>query len=352
MEADERRAFKLVSGLMTGAHVAAMVALGVRLGLYAALDGAGAVTSEEFATTTGLHERWLREWLASQAAAGVVSFEPPDQFELGAEFGPLLATPDDLRYLGDNFGALPQRMAFVPQLAGAFQTGVGMTFDDRGEEAAADTEALLRNWYQQCLVPDALPCLEGVVEALEAGVEVADVGCGSGVALAELAAHYPASRFHGYDVSAVALARAAARRDAAGLDNIWLHQAPEDGLPTDGCFRLVITFDCLHDMTRPAEVVAGIRRACTEDASWLIADIDGGPTLEDNLARPQFASMLYSVSVLSCLPSSLSEPGGAGLGTCGLPEPAMRALVNDAGFGQFRRLDIDHPINAFYEARP
>ena len=132
----------------------------------------------------------------------------------------------------------------------------------------------------------------------------------------------------------------------AGLDVV----TPEP-LPGDHSFGLITTFDCLHDMTDPAGAAAAIRAAIAADGVWLIADINGQPTFEEN-ARTPLASTFYAMSVLSCMSSALSEPGGAGLGTLGLPEPAMRELTRAAGFTRFRRLDLKHPVNAFYEAGP
>ena len=176
-----------------------------------------------------------------------------------------------------------------------------------------------------------------MISRLHQGAVVADVGCGSGIALLEMAQAFPTSTFHGYDVSVHALERAESHRAALGAGNVTFHRVDADPLPDGPMFDLVTTFDCLHDMTRPGETVKAIRKAMVGDGTWFIVDIDCAPTFEQNLRRRRFA---------------LSEPGGAGLGTCGLPEPALRKLVGDGGFGRFRRLDIEHPINAFYEVRP
>ena len=340
----------LLAGMMTAAHVAAMIALGLRLGLYRHLAGAGAVTSSDLAQATGLHERWLREWLRGQAAAGVLEYGD-DRFELSSEVATLLADEDSMMYLGGNFGALPFRMRMVEELPEAFRTGVGFSWDDRGPEGASFTELLFRNWYRQVLVPAALPRVDGIVQRLTAGAKAADIGCGAGLAILEMARAFPASQFHGYDISAHALARAAEHRAAAGVTNVTFHNAATNPLPGDASVDLITTFDCLHDMTHPDTAASAIRAAIKPDGVWFIADINGAPTFEEQLASAQ-TPMLYAMSVLSCMSSSLSEPGGAGLGTLGLPEPAMRQLVEAAGFTRFRRIDLPHPINAFYEARP
>ena len=130
------------------------------------------------------------------------------------------------------------------------------------------------------------------------------------------------------------------------------HIVPEDGLPADGTFDLITTFDCLHDMTQPARVVEAIRAAIRPDGWWLIADIKGRPTYEENLRDNPMAARMYATSVVGCLQTGMSEPGGAGLGTLGLPEPTMRELTRSAGFTRFRVLDLPSPINAYYEVRP
>lgn len=339
-----------IAGMMTGAHVAIMIAIGLRLGLYRALAGAGPVTSDELAASTGLQERWLREWLQGQAAANVLEYRGDGRFELSPETGILLADEDSMTYLGTNFSALPRLAQVVDPLQEAFRTGIGMSWTDRDAEWVVGTEGLFRNWYRQVLVPTALPQLDGVVASLEAGAQVADVGCGSGIAIIEMAKAFPQSQFHGYDVSGEALARGAQHAEEAGVANVAFHNIATDPLPANASFDFITTFDCLHDMTHPEEAAAAIRAALKPDGLWFIADINCAPTFEENLPNPM-APMLYALSVLSCMSSSLSEPDGAGLGTVGLPEPKMRELVEAAGFTRFRRMDIPHPVNAFYEAR-
>ncbi|OGO50346.1 MAG: hypothetical protein A2148_06715 [Chloroflexi bacterium RBG_16_68_14] len=339
-----------VSGMMIGAHVGAMVCLGLRLGLYRALKDAGLVTSEELARITGLHERWVREWLQGQAAAGVIDYQGGGRFELSPEVAMLLADDESMMFLGHHFASLPAKMEVVERLPEAFRTGVGLRWDDRGPEAAVFTEQVFRNWYRQALVPTALPLLRGVVAKLASGGKVADVGCGAGLALIEMAKAFPQSEFHGYEISQHALDRAEANRKQAGV-RIAFHDAASDPLPADESFDLITTLDCLHDMTRPDQAAIAIRAALKPDGVWFIADINCSAEIEENLQNP-LAPMLYALSVLSCMSSSLSEPGGAGLGTCGLPEPNLRELIQAAGFTRFRRLDLPHPANAFYEARP
>jgi 2-polyprenyl-3-methyl-5-hydroxy-6-metoxy-1,4-benzoquinol methylase len=201
------------------------------------------------------------------------------------------------------------------------------------------------------LVPVILPGLDGVVSKLTAGARVADVGCGSGKALMEMAKAYPRSDFHGYDSSELAIGFAEAHLGQSGLRNVTFHRAAANSLPRDASFDFILTWDCLHDMTDPAEAMRLIRAAIKPDGTWLIVDINGMPSPEENYIHP-LGALLYSFSVLDCLACSTCEEGGAGLGTLGLPEPVVRKMTAEAGFTRFTVRDFGNPLNSFYEIRP
>ena len=338
--------------VLGGALVSAMIYLGDRMGLYQALDGAGAVTSEELAQKTGLHERWIREWLYGQAAANLIDYKSEGRFELSPESALVLANENSPFFLGGGFCALPQQMAVLNLLPESFKSGKGLTYDQLGPEVNRGVERLLAPWFRTQLVPSALPRLDGVVGKLQAGAKVADVGCGSGVALIEMAKAFPRSTFHGYDIAKIPLARASENAQQAGVKNITFHDASVDPLPADVSHDFITTFDCLHDMTRPDRVMQTIRQAIKPDGTWLIADVHGQPTFEQNLKDNPLAPVMYGFSVLCCMSSALSEPDGLGLGTLGFPEPVARKMTMDAGFTRFTTRDFDNPINAYYEVRP
>src|SRR5690606_35601141 len=149
--------------------------------------------------------------------------------------------------------------------------------------------------------------VEGICAKLEAGAKVADVGCGAGVALIEMAKAYPRSAFHGYDISRHALARAEQNRAEAGVTNVRFHDAHVDKLTGDRSFDFITTFDCLHDMTDPRRAIGEIRAALAEDGTWLVADIKAMPTWRENVERNPMAAMMYGMSVMVCMSSSLSE---------------------------------------------
>jgi hypothetical protein len=133
---------------------------------------------------------------------------------------------------------------------------------------------------------------------------------------------------------------------------VTFHAGGGESIPGDASFEFVTTFDCLHDMTRPDRVMRAIRAALDPDGTWLIADIKARESYEENVAKNPMAAMMYGFSILTCLSSALSEPGGLGLGTLGLSPEVARRMCREAGFTRFARADIEHPINAFYEVRP
>ena len=343
---------KGVFGALGGAMTACMIYLGDRLGLYSALADAGVVTSTELAAKTGLDERWLREWLFQQGAAGVLDSLGQGRFELTPEGRAVLADEDHPAFGAGFFSHLPETIGTLEKLPESFRTGLGLDYDVLGPGGARGIERGLAPWFRALLVPVVLPRIEELVARLTDGVQVADVGCGAGVALLEMAKAFPHSEFHGYEISRHALARANENKAAAGVANAHFHHVEEAPLPGDGRFAFVVTFDCLHDMAYPERAMAGIRAAIAEDGIWLIADIKAHGSFDENLERNPMAAMMYGTSVLTCMSSALSEPGGRGLGTLGFHPELARTMTSDAGFTRFEELDFGHPVNAFYLVRP
>jgi len=350
-EAVQRFSFHVFSKL-EGAVTAAMIHLGDKLGLYRALaDAARPLTSTDLAASTGLVERWVREWAYNQAAAHIVAVDDAERFSLSEAGTAVLADPDHPAFGMGMFHRLPQTMAALEHMPESFRTGLGHDYDSHGTEGAVGIERSFEPWNRANLVPTVLPALDGVVARLEAGALVADVGCGAGGASLLLAGAYPRSQVRGYDISTAALARAEQRRVEAGLGNVSFHDPRVSPLPQDGSVELVLTIDCLHDMTDPTGAAAAIRAALSPDGTWLLVDIKAHDTFALNAQRNPMASLMYGISVLSCMSSALSEPGGAGLGTLGLSQARAEAIATEAGFTRFRRLEIDHSVNAFYEIR-
>ncbi len=297
-----------------GEMVSLLIHLGDRLGLYRVLEGAGTLTAEDLARRTGLHPRWLREWLRGNAAADLLASEDGERFELTAVGGMVLTREQDsLQFAAGAFGP-PLDPALVDELADAFRTGSGLPYDRQGPAGVHVTERMLGPWARLSLVPKIVPALEGVHDRLAAGTLVADVGCGAGVALTALAETYPRSTFHGYELSRLAVERARTRVLEAGLTNVEIINRRAEELPDGDDYSLVLTFDCLHDMTRPDAAAAAIRTALADDGTWLVKEIRCDDTWVGNRRNPMLA-MFLGFSITSCMSSALSEPGGAGLGT-------------------------------------
>jgi SAM-dependent methyltransferase len=277
--------------------------------------------------------------------------EDGEHFEL-TEAGALVLgrEQDSLQFAAGAFGAPPEP-ALVDDIASAFSTGTGLTYDQHGAEGVHRTERMLGPWARLMLVPTIVPALDGVVERLAAGALVADVGCGAGVALTTLAGAFPNSTFHGYELSQLAVERARARVTDAGISNVEIFHRRAEELPDGSGYSLVLTFDCLHDMTRPNDAASAIRRAIADDGTWLIKEVRCADTWAGNRRNPMLA-MFLGFSIAACMSSALSEPGGAGLGTIGLPPRTAEELTRRAGFTRFEVHDFEDPSNLYYEVRP
>lgn len=342
---------------LEGAVTAGMIHLGDQLGLYTALrDAAAPVTTAELAARTELTERWVREWAYNQAAAKLVvaatAADGVERFSLTPEAVAVLATPEHPAYGMGMFHRLPQTMRALEDMPSSFRSGVGHDYDSHGPQGAVGIERSFEPWSNANLLPNVLPALDGVVDKLHAGARVADIGCGAGGAVLLMAKAFPNSTFAGYDISRYALGRAEEKLEAAGVTNASFHDPRDSAIPGNGTLDLITTFDCIHDMTHPQEMMAAIRAALRPDGTWLLVDIKALDTFEQNAKKNPMASLMYGISVLSCMSSALSEPDGAGLGTLGLSENRAREMAEVAGFTRFRKLDVDHSVNAFYEVRP
>ncbi len=343
---------------LNGAVTAGMIHLGDKLGLFAALAAADEpITTTELAQRAGLDERWVREWAYNQAAAKLIAVDTDvsspgsERFWLTPEATAVLASPDHPAFGMGMFHRFPQTMAALDAMPESFETGVGHDYDSHGPEGAVGIERSFEPWNRHHLIPTVLPELDGIVERLEAGITVADIGCGAGGAVLLMADAFPNSQFVGYDISKYALERAEHRRREEGADNVRFVDPRDEPLPDDQSIDFITTFDCIHDMTHPQEMIGAIAEALAPDGTWLLVDIKGRETFAENVEKNPMASLMYGISVLSCMSSALSEPGGAGLGTLGLPESKARDMAATAGLTTFRTLGVDHSVNSFYEVR-
>jgi len=349
-----RTAEELIGQLIahkTGELASLMTHLGLRLGLFEAMRGQGAVGVDDLAETVGLHRRWVLEWLRQQTASGVTEYVDEESFRLSDEVAGLLLDDHAAAYVGWLFHGRPMGGERIDRLVEAFETGIGMSWDDHGDEGAHMVEISTGAEHKR-LPTEILPMLPDVAEKLRAGGTAIDVGCGSGVAICEMATAFPEATFVGIDPSPTAIARAKARAEAAGLENVELSVAAAEEFDGSHMFDLVMVLDCMHDMTHPQEAAKAIRGIVADDGAWLVKDVRCQDTLRENLHHPMGA-LLYGISIGFCMSSSMSKPDGAGLGTLGFSANTARAMTEAAGFTRFRELDYDgDPLNAFYEVRP
>ena len=326
-----------------------MVHLGDRLGLYRAMAGAGPVTPATLAERTGTAERYVREWLANQAAGGYVTHDADDgTFELGAEHALVLADDQSPVFLGGAFETIASCYTDHEVFARAFTTGEGVAWGAHDDRLYTGALRLFRPGYEANLVQSWLPALDGVVEKLHDGASVADVGCGYGASTVIMARAFEHSTFLGVDNHAPSVegARAAARE--AGVDGRTRFEVTTAAQVPGTGYDLVTMFDCLHDMGDPVGVARHLREALASDGTLLLVEPAAGAGLADNL-NP-VGRMYYGLSTVICTPSSLAQEVGLGLGAQAGPE-RMGEVLREAGFSRVR-VAARTPFNLILEARP
>lgn len=338
-----------MAGMLNEACAALLTSIGHQTGLFDALATAGLVTSAELAESAGLDERYVREWLGGVTVAGLVEYD--------ADSGHYRLPPEHAAWLTTAAGPnnLARTMQFVPMLAeveqdivGCFRDGGGLSYDHYPRFHAV-MDANSRAKVDATLVDIVVPLVDGLDSSLTAGIEVADVGCGSGHAINVLAAAYPASRFTGLDFSAAAIERARAEASAHGLANVRFEVCDVAKLDRAAAYDLVTAFDSIHDQAHPGQVLTGVARALRPGGTFLMVDIKASSRVEDNIAHP-LAPALYTFSVLHCMSVSLGL-GGDGLGTVWGRQLASQMLA-EAGFAEVDVHEVDHdPFNYYYICR-
>lgn len=335
----------------TGAAMIWMCSLGDRLGLFKDLATHGPATSAELAERARIQERYAREWLSALASGGYLSHDPASgRFALPPACTPVLAEESGALFLGGALEMFPVYGQIFEPLVEAFRRGGGVPFEAYNEHLWHGMERMSAGWFSHLLVQQWLPTVPDVVEQLEQGIAVADLGCGRGRALIELAKAFPRSRYVGYDAFEPNTARAQANAAAAGVaDRVsFRHQRISDTLPEQ--YDLITTFDVVHDAADPLALVRAIHAGLRSGGTYLCLEVACGDDLEQNAAVPLGAAW-YSGSVLYCLTTSLAQ-GGVGLGTCGLPEGKLRELCLAAGFRSVDKLPIENPFNNLYRIDP
>jgi SAM-dependent methyltransferase len=327
----------------------ALVVMGDKLGLYRALAGAGPLTPTELAERTGCAERYVREWLNAQAAGGYVEYEADSgRYVLPPEQAMALTDEESPAYLPGFFQIALGSVHDSPRIAEAVRTGEGVGWHDHVHDVHEGCERFFRPGYNANLVTAWLPALEGVVEKLEHGARVADVGCGHGASTIVMAKAFPKSTFIGTDYHAGSIATARERAKEAGVaDRVRFETEPASSYAGDG-YDLVTMFDCLHDMGDPVGAARHVRQSIAPDGTWMIVEPFAGDRVEENLNPVGRA--YYSFSTLLCTPESLSQEVGLALGAQA-GEARIRDVVERGGFTRFRRV-AETPFNLVFEARP
>ncbi len=336
-------------GILNGGSLALMISLGHRSGLFDAMAKLPPGSSEGIASAAGLNERYVREWLGAMVVGGIVTYDPTTrEYHLPAEHASLLtrgATPSNLAATMQWISVL----GYVEdKILDCFRNGGGVPYEayHRFHEVMAEESA---QTVVAALLDHILPLADGIADQLARGIDVLDVGCGSGMAACRLAEAFPTSRIMGYDICQDAVDAARAEAERREVKNVRFEVFDLAKLTDVARFDLITAFDIVHDQANPTKVLAGIHRALKEDGTFLMQDIHASSHVEQNLDNP-LASTLYTISCMHCMTVSLAQ-GGAGLGACWGHELAHQMLA-EAGFGQVRMETLPHDeLNYYYVCR-
>lgn len=328
---------------------AALVVMGDKLGYYRDLAGHGASTPSELATRTETSEPYAREWLNAQAAGGFVEYDAATgRYTLPAEHAVALTDEDSPAYLPGFFQIALGTVHDTTDIIAAARDGAGFGWHQHGTDVHVGCERFFRPGYHANLIGTWLPALDGVVEKLEGGAVVADVGCGHGASTILMAQAFPASTFIGSDYHAESIAVAKERAAEAGVGDRVTFEVAAAGALAGRNLDLVTMFDCLHDMGDPIGAARQVREALADDGTWMVVEPMAGDHVEDNLNPVGRA--YYGFSTLLCTPASLSQDVGMALGTQAGPA-RIRDVATAGGFGRFRSV-AETPFNRVFEVRP
>lgn len=336
-------------GVYNSAATALMISLGHRTGLFDAMGDATPRTSHELAEITGLSERYIREWLGAMTAARIVSHTEGElTYTLPREHAAWLtrnSAPNNLAVVAQWFAVLGGVEDHVTE---AFRHGKGVPYSayTRFHEVMAEESS---QSVVAALGDHILPLVPGLHEALEAGIDVLDIGCGQGRALHWLASRYPKSRFVGYDLSETAIAAGQETARASGLSNLRLSAQDLTTMQDEDAFDLIFAFDAIHDQAHPDTVLRNIRSALRNEGVFVMQDIQGSSSHAGDKDHP-LAPFIYTISCMHCMSVSLAN-GGPGLGAAWGKQVAQR-MLSEAGFASIDIRTLDHdPMNYWYIMR-
>lgn len=327
---------------------AALVVIGDELGLYAALDDGGPLTSAELAERTETTERYVREWLRSQAAGGYVTYDPhAGRYDLTPEQAYVLTDEESPAFMPGAFQLVASLAKIEPDVREAFRTGEGVGWHEHDQDVFHGTERFFGPAYGNFLL-DWIEALDGVTETLDAGGRIADVGCGHGAPTIRMAEAYPDATVVGVDYHEESIEVARERARTAGVADrvdFEVATAREYG---GSDYDLVTMFNCYHDMGDPVGVASHVGETLADDGAWMIVEPYADDRVEANLTP--FGRLAYSISTVACTPNSLSQEVGYGMGAQA-GEEQTRAVVTEGGFTRFRRA-AETKTSLVFEAKP
>jgi SAM-dependent methyltransferase len=350
IDQDKLNAFlmKFVGDFGAALH-ASTVIVGEKLGLYKALAESKGLTPVELSARTHTMERYVREWLSAQAAAGYAMYDSKSgKYSLSPEQVFTLAEEKSPAYLPGAFYIAASMFKDEAGITEAFRTGKGVGWEEHSTDLFIGAEKFFRPAYAGNLVSSWLPALDGVVPKLKAGAMVADVGCGYGASTMIMAEAFPKSKFVGYDFHKPSIDYARKSAVANRLsDRVSFEVAKAQDYPKKD-FDLVAFFDCLHDMGDPAGAAKHVRQSLKPDGSWMIVEPFANEKPEENY-NP-VGRVYYSASTMICTPASRAQEVGLALGAQA-SDSQLRQVVMSGGFKSFRRA-TETPFNRVFEAKP
>jgi 2-polyprenyl-3-methyl-5-hydroxy-6-metoxy-1,4-benzoquinol methylase len=334
--------------------------LGHKLGLYRALSGVDTATAAELAARAGIAERYAREWLEQQAAAGIldVAEETGDgrcrRYRLPDGAVEVLCDPESLSYLVPMSSLFVGVTQALPQVVEAFRSGGGVPYSAYGEDLRDGIAEINRPMFDHQLAAEWIPALPDIERRLRRGdppARVLDLGCGTGRSTIALARAYPAAAVEGVDLDEASIEDARRHAREAGVADrvpFRLQDATDSGGLT-GRYDLITLFQTLHDMAHPVQVLRGAREMLAPGGAVLVGD----ERVAEEFAAPgdDMDRFNYGWSAPHCLAAALVEPGAAGTGTVMRPD-TLRGYARDAGFSGVTVLPIEHDFWWFYRLDP
>jgi SAM-dependent methyltransferase len=334
-------------GDMGAAAAAPLVVLGDRLGLYKTLAANGGMTTQQLADETSTAERYVREWCSAQAGFGYIDYDPQlDTFSMSPEQAAIFADDDSPACMTGGYYGILAIANDEPKIEDAFKTGDGVGWEEHHPCLFCGTEKFFRPGYQTSLVSEWLAALDGVVEKLQQGATVADVGCGHGVSTMVMAKEFPNSQFIGFDFHEPSVDKANELAKAENLPNLRFEVASAKDFQGND-YDLIAFFDCLHDMGDPVGAIAHSRQAIKTGGTLMVVEPFANDELKDNL-NP-VGRMFYCFSTMVCTPASLSQEVGLGLGAQA-GERRLKAVINEGGFSHCH-VATSTPFNMILEAK-